>query len=120
MFLENEAFLTALNKLYQTSTKKGTVWTTMKRYVDSDSNFQKKKADRINPETTEEEIKCLVRSTNGKKKISTIVLLKDIPSFEKSYKNVLLLNLDNLKAVPKEKKKQINTQVTAATKKKTN
>ncbi|KAM9984745.1 hypothetical protein ACTFIY_009180 [Dictyostelium cf. discoideum] len=105
MLLDNDAFLTALNKLYQTTTKKGTVWVTMKKYVDSDSNFSRKKAERIK-ESEEEENKCLVRATNGKKKISTIVLAKDKLMFEKNYKNVLLINLDNLKV---EKKKPAPT-----------
>ncbi|KAN0052953.1 hypothetical protein ACTA71_012433 [Dictyostelium dimigraforme] len=112
MYLDNEAFLSALNKLYQTTSKKGTVWVTMKRYVDSDSNFSLKKADRIKIPKEEEENKCLVRATNGKKKISTIVLSKDKAMFEKSYKNVLLINLDNLKV---EKKKPTNSSAAAKT-----
>jgi len=108
VFLDNDSFLTHLNKLYQSTTKKGSVWVTMKRYVDSDSNFAIKKAERKNPKAGEEENKCLVRATNGKKKISTIVLSKDIQSFQQSYKNILLVNLNNLKQVPKEKKKPSN------------
>ncbi|KAK5575237.1 hypothetical protein RB653_010493 [Dictyostelium firmibasis] len=108
MYLDNEAFLSALNKLYQTTSKKGSVWVTMKKYVDSDSNFSLKKPDRV--KSDEEENKCLVRATNGKKKISTIVLAKDKAMFEKSYKNVLLINLDNLKV---EKKKPTNASTAA-------
>ncbi|KAM9971838.1 hypothetical protein ACTFIW_011821 [Dictyostelium discoideum] len=111
MLLDNDAFLSALNKLYQTTSKKGTVWVTMKKYVDSDSNFSRKKAERIK-ESEEEENKCLVRATNGKKKISTIVLTKDKSMFEKNYKNVLLINLDNLKV---EKKKPTPTTTPAKT-----
>ncbi|KAF2074691.1 hypothetical protein CYY_004005 [Polysphondylium violaceum] len=110
VFLDNDSFLTSLNKLYQATTKKGSVWVTMKRYVDSDSNFATKKAERKHPKLGEEENKCLVRATNGKKKISTIVLVKDIQSFQQSYKNILLVNLNNLKQVPKEKKKPSSSQ----------
>ncbi|KAN0026151.1 hypothetical protein ACTFIV_007135 [Dictyostelium citrinum] len=114
MYLDNDAFLSALNKLYQSTSKKGTVWVTMKKYVDSDSNFSLKKADRIK-KSEEEENKCLVRATNGKKKISTIVLAKDKSMFEKSYKNVLLINLDNLKV--EKKKPTTPTNSSAAAKK---
>eukprot|EP01132_Coremiostelium_polycephalum_P005034 gene5034-6264_t len=106
VLLDNESFLNSLHKLYQTSKEKGSVWVTMKNYVNSDSNPGLKKPDRVPVQPGEEENKCLMRACNGKKKISTIVLAKDIVTFQQSYKNILLVNFDNLKKVPKDKKKQ--------------
>ncbi|EGG24756.1 signal recognition particle 14 kDa subunit [Cavenderia fasciculata] len=91
VLLDNEGFLDQLHKLFQAKAKSGSVWYTMKRYVGGmDGKL-------IKGDNKEEESKCLIRATAGKKTISTIVLKDNLLSFQSKFKNVLILNLDNLK-----------------------
>ncbi|EFA79221.1 signal recognition particle 14 kDa subunit [Heterostelium album PN500] len=68
LYEDNNSFLNALTKLYQSKRASGSVWVTVKRYIPAD----KKGEDKV-PEH-EKEPKCLIRATDGyKKKISTVV-----------------------------------------------
>ncbi|GAM24638.1 hypothetical protein SAMD00019534_078130 [Acytostelium subglobosum LB1] len=97
---ENDTFLTALNNMFKARNSKGSVWITIKRYTPEDKKGEAPTA------AEEKEHMCLVRATDGqKKKISTLVEAKDITSFQQSIRNVLLINVDNLKKEQKEKKK---------------
>ncbi|KYQ90220.1 signal recognition particle 14 kDa subunit [Tieghemostelium lacteum] len=100
VLLDNDSFLNSLNKLYTTHKTKGSVWVTMKRFVESDDNPKHKKGEKVE-KTDDEEPKCLIRATDGRKKISTIVPQKDVQLFQSSYKNIILSHYDNLKKIQK-------------------
>ena len=110
VLLENEQFLTELTKFYQKAKQNGYVLTTMKRYDGKKKPISRntKKATIQNiPEP--QEYKCLIRSTLGSKKISTLVSAKDINKFQLAYSNVLKGNIE-LKKKEKENKKSSKTQ----------
>uniref|UniRef100_A0A8B7VHJ4 Signal recognition particle 14 kDa protein n=1 Tax=Castor canadensis TaxID=51338 RepID=A0A8B7VHJ4_CASCN len=56
------------------------------------------------------ENKCLLRATDGKKKISTVVSSKEVNKFQMAYSNLLRANMDGLKKRDKKNKnKKIKT-----------
>ncbi|CAB3977359.1 signal recognition particle 14 kDa [Paramuricea clavata] len=75
VLLENEAFLTRLTYLYNKTRTSGTVWITMKAYNGRTKPIPRRKKKDKNAllEMEGSESKCLIRATNGKKKISTVV-----------------------------------------------
>lgn len=108
--LENDRFLTELHKLYERNKQKGTVWVTMKRselpllpmltafgwpclligralclcHPSANEKPRKGKKD-----YSHLEYKCLVRATDGKRKLSTVVTGKDLGRFHDSYTTIL-------------------------------
>ncbi|XP_021259507.1 signal recognition particle 14 kDa protein isoform X2 [Numida meleagris] len=48
--------------------------------------------------------KCLLRATDGKKKISTVVSSKEVNKFQMAYSNLLRANMDGLKKKDKKSK----------------
>ncbi|XP_005860386.1 PREDICTED: signal recognition particle 14 kDa protein [Myotis brandtii] len=48
--------------------------------------------------------KCLLRATDGKKKISTVVSSKEVNKFQMAYSNLLRANMDGLKKRDKKSK----------------
>lgn len=63
---------------------------------------------RIKPPSAPESLQhdlCLIRASNGKKKISTIVSAKDINKFQMAYTSVLRANFDALKKRERKKAK---------------
>ncbi|CAK8687129.1 signal recognition particle 14 kDa protein-like [Clavelina lepadiformis] len=108
VLLENDAFLTELTTLYQKCRNSGTVYVTMKKY--DGRTKPKPRKNKINvkvkvqPSATGEGL-CLIRATNGKKKLSTVVNAKDINRFQMAYTSVLRANLDGLKKHGKKKAK---------------
>nr|3JAJ_S4 Chain S4, SRP14 [Oryctolagus cuniculus]3JAN_S4 Chain S4, SRP14 [Oryctolagus cuniculus] len=76
VLLESEQFLTELTRLFQKCRTSGSVYITLKKY---DGN------------------KCLLRATDGKKKISTVVSSKEVNKFQMAYSNLLRANMDGLK-----------------------
>lgn len=99
VLLDNEAFLSQLTYLYNKTRTSGTVWVTMKAYYGRTKPIPrgKKKDKSALLEMEGSESKCLVRATNGKKKISTVVNTKDVNRFQQAYSSVLKASLDNLK-----------------------
>ncbi|PRP79248.1 signal recognition particle [Planoprotostelium fungivorum] len=91
---ENDQFLTELTKLYAACSTTGTVFISLKRYVQTPKKGQ----------AGEEQRYCLVRATNGKKiKISTMVTHEGMTAFQGQYSNIIKTHMSNLKR--KEKKK---------------
>lgn len=48
--------------------------------------------------------KCMLKATDGKKKISTVVSSKDVNMFQMAYSNLLRANMDGLKRDKKSKR----------------
>ncbi|CAB3977358.1 signal recognition particle 14 kDa [Paramuricea clavata] len=84
VLLENEAFLTRLTYLYNKTRTSGTVWITMKAYNGRTKPIPRRKKKDKNAllEMEGSESKCLIRATNGKKKISTVINSKDVNRFQ--------------------------------------
>lgn len=104
VLLELDPFLNELTKLYENTKKSGTVWVTLKR-----STLQRQKKRKKPEETPAQaaeapEFRCLVRATDGKKKISCSLTAKDHQRFQTSYATVLKAHMDSLKKKEKNKK----------------
>ncbi|XP_009862302.2 signal recognition particle 14 kDa protein-like [Ciona intestinalis] len=109
MLLENDSFLTELTILYQKCRTSGTVYVTMKKY--DGRTKPKPKPNNLRSKQKPQQVQapieglCLIRATNGKKKLSTVVNAKDINKFQMAYTSVLRANLDGLKKHGKKKSK---------------
>eukprot|EP00697_Spironema_sp_BW2_P003971 gnl/Spiro4/15353_TR8256_c0_g1_i1.p1 gnl/Spiro4/15353_TR8256_c0_g1~~gnl/Spiro4/15353_TR8256_c0_g1_i1.p1 ORF type:complete len:127 (+),score=29.93 gnl/Spiro4/15353_TR8256_c0_g1_i1:57-383(+) len=84
--LDNHAFLGALQALYTKRRGVGSVFLTMKRYIPHTPT---------GPHATE--TKVLIRATDSKKKISTLVGAREHVSFQIQLGNLLKANYDALK-----------------------
>jgi signal recognition particle subunit SRP14 len=109
VLLENDQFLSEMTKMYQRNRESGSVWTTMKR------SLCRNRPKRNAPEPTEEERKrltcCLVRCSDGKRKISTKVFKNRAEKFSNDFTLVQRASMDGLKADPKKKKEKKKTKV---------
>jgi len=94
---DNDGFLTHLASLYAKTKLHGTVYVTMKQYHGENKPKPRTlKSTDANPHANGEP-RCLFRATNGKKKISTVVMHKDVNKFQQAYSSLLKSNIDNLK-----------------------
>ncbi|GAQ88874.1 signal recognition particle 14kDa family protein [Klebsormidium nitens] len=109
VFLEPDPFLNELNKLYERNKSSTgparTVWITCKR---SALQGPKKKGApaAAGDAPAEADYKCLIRATDGKKKISTAVSVKEVARFQTAYATVLKAHMDALKKKEKRDKKK--------------
>ena len=94
VLLELDPFLTS--KLFERTKASGTVFLTMKR-----TNMKPRSSK---APAKEEDYKCLVRATVGKRTISTVVAGKDHAKFQQSYTTILKARMDGLKKREKQKK----------------
>lgn len=103
--LDTDAFLNALTRMFKRHDKAGTVWVTLKR---SNMRPTPRKAPPAKTKggkskqpaakrTGRAQDVCLVRATDGKKKISTTVSAADFAKFQASYTLILKANMDALK-----------------------
>lgn len=90
--LDQDAFMSELAKLHDKRKLSGSVWISMKR-VCRDVRTAKKQPI--------EGPVCLVRATDGKKKISCAVLAKDSIRFQLGLMDVVRAHTGGLKAKPK-------------------
>uniref|UniRef100_A0A8C5FXY0 Signal recognition particle 14 kDa protein n=1 Tax=Gadus morhua TaxID=8049 RepID=A0A8C5FXY0_GADMO len=98
VLLENDSFLTELTRLFQKCRNSGSVVITLKKYDGRTKPIPKKgQADSFEPADN----KCLIRASDGKKKISTVVSLS---SFNHAYSNLLRAHMDGLKKKDKKSK----------------
>ncbi|XP_067938995.1 signal recognition particle 14 kDa protein-like [Watersipora subatra] len=102
--LENDKFLSELTKLFQTAETSGNVVLTMKTYDGRTKPVPRKsskapKRKRVPSEQHSEpaEHQCLIRAAKGNKKISTVVLHKEVNRFQLAYANLLRGNMTGLK-----------------------
>ncbi|KAL4423691.1 hypothetical protein ABPG75_000992 [Micractinium tetrahymenae] len=89
VLLENGGFLTQLHRLYEERKKDGTVWVTMKR-----TNLKPRKGKK---DYSGFEYHCLVRATDGRRKLSTVVKGADLAKFQESYTTIMRAHMDSLK-----------------------
>lgn len=101
VLLENDAFLTELTRLFQKCRTTGSVVITLKKYDGRTKPVPRKG----HPETHEAaDNKCLVRASDGKSKISTVVTSKEVIKFQMAYSNLLRAHMDGLKKRDKKSK----------------
>eukprot|EP00850_Spirogloea_muscicola_P005603 SM000026S08852 [mRNA] locus=s26:32171:33333:- [translate_table: standard] len=101
VLLDPDPFLTELTRLYDRTRAAGTVWVTFKR-----STLSPKKREREAADAPAESFRCLVRATDGKKKISTSISAKEQARFQAAYATVLRAHMDALKKREKKDKKK--------------
>ncbi|KAL3315291.1 Dimethyladenosine transferase 1, mitochondrial [Cichlidogyrus casuarinus] len=94
MKLDNDAFLVQLGKMFTKTRTSGSVFINMKRY-----DGRTKPIPRNLPKNTtvSKNYSCLIRASNSKTKISTVVSSENMDTFSSSYSNVLKINIDGLK-----------------------
>uniref|UniRef100_A0A8D0FRQ7 Signal recognition particle 14 kDa protein n=1 Tax=Strix occidentalis caurina TaxID=311401 RepID=A0A8D0FRQ7_STROC len=79
VLLESEQFLTELTRLFQKCRTSGSVFITLKKYDGRTKPVPRKgHAESFEPADN----KCLLRATDGKKKISTVVSSKEVNKFQ--------------------------------------
>ncbi|CDP00874.1 unnamed protein product [Coffea canephora] len=91
--LQPDPFLNELTDMFERSTEKGSVWVTLK-YSSDKSKLQRNK---IKTAGEKIEYKCLIRATDGKRTISTLVGQKDHQRFQASYATILKARMTALK-----------------------
>ncbi|KAM5338694.1 signal recognition particle 14 kDa protein isoform 1-T1 [Glossophaga mutica] len=114
VLLESEQFLTELTRLFQKCRLSGSVFITLKKCLWQCSSGCVFPADdgRTKPIPRKGSVegfepsdnKCLLRATDGKKKISTVVSSKEVNKFQMAYSNLLRANMDGLKKRDKKSK----------------
>ncbi|KAF7240950.1 hypothetical protein EG68_10438 [Paragonimus skrjabini miyazakii] len=107
MLLDNDTFLTHLNRLFTQSKSGGSLFITMKRckvFIIIDESIDDgrtkptpRKGKQITEPHPNAENSCLFRVTLGSQKISTVVHQKDMNRFNQAYSNLLKANIDGLK-----------------------
>uniref|UniRef100_A0AAQ4RXY3 Signal recognition particle 14 kDa protein n=1 Tax=Gasterosteus aculeatus aculeatus TaxID=481459 RepID=A0AAQ4RXY3_GASAC len=94
-------FLTELTRLFQKCRTSGSVVITLKKYDGRTKPTPRKgHAESFEPVDN----KCLVRASDGKKKISTVVTTKEVIKFQMAYSNLLRAHMDGLKKKDKKSK----------------
>ncbi|XP_077905971.1 signal recognition particle 14 kDa protein isoform X2 [Ictidomys tridecemlineatus] len=79
VLLESEQFLTELTRLFQKCRLSGSVYITLKKYDGRTKPTPRKgSVEGVEPSDN----KCLLRATDGKKKISTVVSSKEVNKFQ--------------------------------------
>ncbi|CAN8070922.1 unnamed protein product [Agarophyton chilense] len=100
VFLDQNAFMSELSKLYTQNKTKGSVWITMKR-VERPINTGKHKLDLQPPS-------CLVRATDGKRKLACVVSSGDHLRFHMDLFTIIKANATDLQK-PKRNRKNNNS-----------
>ncbi|KAI3384895.1 hypothetical protein SNEBB_008983 [Seison nebaliae] len=91
--MNNEQFLLELMNLFKQSKKEHSVYLTMKQYDGRKTPISK---DGKQPTTSSNENRCLLRAKMAKKRISTVVMSKDLNRFTMAYTILLKNNMDGL------------------------
>ncbi|KAL3684195.1 hypothetical protein R1sor_002217 [Riccia sorocarpa] len=114
VLLDTDPFLNELTKLYENNRESGTVWVTLKR--STLERPRKRKSEEDAADAGDAQYRCLVRATDGKKKISAALTAKDHQRFQMAYATVLKAHMDSLKKRDKkDKKEKKGTQGTKST-----
>uniref|UniRef100_A0A3Q1HGK8 Signal recognition particle 14 kDa protein n=1 Tax=Anabas testudineus TaxID=64144 RepID=A0A3Q1HGK8_ANATE len=100
VLLENDSFLTELTRLFQKCRTSGSVVITLKKYDGRTKPVPRKgHSESFEPADN----KCLLRASDGKKKISTVVSALGYLCFN-AYSNLLRAHMDGLKKKDKKSK----------------
>uniref|UniRef100_A0A8D2B169 Signal recognition particle 14 kDa protein n=1 Tax=Sciurus vulgaris TaxID=55149 RepID=A0A8D2B169_SCIVU len=94
VLLESEQSLTELTRLFQKCRLSGSVYITLKKY-DGRTKPAPRKGSVEGVEPSDD--KCLLRATDGRKKMSTVVSSKEVSKFQMAYSNLSRVNMDGLK-----------------------
>ncbi|CAK0787488.1 hypothetical protein CVIRNUC_010708 [Coccomyxa viridis] len=97
VLVDTGRFLNELGRLFEKAKAKDSVSITLKR-----SNLKPRKSKKSHEGLP---YVCLVRATDGKRKISTTVTAKDYSRFQESYATILKAHMDALKRREKTKAK---------------
>ncbi|XP_073134379.1 signal recognition particle 14 kDa protein [Henckelia pumila] len=100
--LQPDPFLNELTSMFERTKEKGSVWVTMK-YSSGKSKLIRNK---MNTSGENLEYKCLIRASNGKKTISTMVGPKDHLRFQSSYATILKARITALKKRERKEKRK--------------
>jgi signal recognition particle subunit SRP14 len=112
VLLENDQFMTELTKFYQKAKSAGTVIVTMKRYDGRTKPVPRSVKAAVSNPPEPQEYKCLIRANMGSKKLSTVVLAKDLNKFQVAYSNLIRGNIELKKK--SDKKTKNNTDSSAS------
>lgn len=94
-------FLTELTRLFQKCRTSGSVVLTLKKYDGRTKPVPRKgHSESFEPADN----KCLLRASDGKRKISTVVSTKEVIKFQMAYSNLLRAHIDGLKKKDKKSK----------------
>ncbi|KAB0393304.1 hypothetical protein E2I00_018389 [Balaenoptera physalus] len=104
VLLEREQFLTELTRIFQKCRLSGSVCITLKKYDGRTKPIPRKGS----VEGFEPSDKCLLRATDGKKKISTVVSSKEVNTFQMACSNLLRANMDGLEKRDKKSQSKKN------------
>ncbi|XP_054652156.1 5'-3' exonuclease PLD4-like [Dunckerocampus dactyliophorus] len=100
-FMQHLLFLTELTRLFQKCRSSGSVVITLKKYDGRTKPVPRKgHSESFEPADN----KCLLRASDGKKKISTVVNIKEVIKFQMAYSNLLRAHMDGLKKKDKKSK----------------
>uniref|UniRef100_A0A8C9M041 Signal recognition particle 14 kDa protein n=1 Tax=Piliocolobus tephrosceles TaxID=591936 RepID=A0A8C9M041_9PRIM len=94
VWLQSEQFLTHLTRLFRKCRTSGSVYTTLKKY-DGRTKPVPKKGSAEGCESSDN--KCLLRASEGKKQMSTVVNSKEVNTFQLAYSNLPRGNMDGLR-----------------------
>ncbi|KAM7100342.1 signal recognition particle 14 kDa protein-like [Molossus nigricans] len=101
ILLESEQFLMELTRLFQKCHLSGSVFITLKKCDGRTKHIPRKgSVEGFEPSDN----KCLLRATDGTKKISTVVSSQEVNKFQMVYSNLLRANMDGLKKRDKKSK----------------
>ncbi|CAM8882396.1 hypothetical protein QQ045_019198 [Rhodiola kirilowii] len=100
--LQPDPFLNELGSMFERNAEKGSVWVNFKR------SSLKSKVVRNKMRTKGEtiEYRCLVRASDGKKKIATSLGAKDYQRFQASYTTILKARMTSLKKRERKEKRK--------------
>ncbi|RDD42622.1 Signal recognition particle 14 kDa protein [Trichoplax sp. H2] len=88
-----DSFLSELTKLFEETRNKNSLFVTIKRY---DGRTKPKSCKGDKNESTGDN-KCLIRATNGKRKVSYVIVSKELNKFQLAYASVIKGNIVGLK-----------------------
>lgn len=97
VLLDNDGFLLGLTKMFQSNKSSGSVNITLKKYDG--------RTTRTKPQQPLENL-CLIRASDNKTKLSTVISSKEVTKFQMSYATLLRGNMDSLKKHDKHKERK--------------
>ena len=105
VLLDIDQFLARLERLYIDKKAGGSVWMTFKRTAANPAARKGRKKARADKSDKDEHV-CLVRATDGKKKISTEVSAKEQIKFQIALSELMKYQLDGLKKRDRRKERE--------------
>eukprot|EP00667_Euglena_gracilis_P028859 EG_transcript_37391 len=98
--LEESTFLLEMSKMFVQKKGKGSIWLTIKKFLPPVK--KENEGEKVEP-------RALVRCTNGKKTIATVVSAQNVVRFQVQYATLLKVNMDCFREAKKKEKKQASS-----------